>query len=112
MSIKDSIGRFAVVAAGVGFIVVAASPAFAVESVTNGCEAWTWTSYLYVKDTASDSHSVYANYKKNGSSSTQRLDNNSGAGSTAWKDVGATITSVQGCVNIQLAPDTCGPWGS
>lgn len=108
--LKKSWVQAALVVAGFGIVAGAASPAFAYTSSITGCLVESDGSWLHVRDTAGDSHSVYGLYHKGTSTATYRLDNSSGVNTTVSKDVGSTITGVRACLNYQLFPDICGNW--
>lgn len=76
--------------------------------------AWSYQSSgnktVSVKDGYADDHAVYTLYDRK-SSTGLRLDNHSGAGKTVTSGSSASnyVVKVTACVNIQFAPDQCGP---
>lgn len=38
------------------------------------------------------------------------MDDNSGSGTTVYKNLGVTIMAVRACVNVKLGVDTCTSW--
>jgi hypothetical protein len=76
--------------------------------------AWSYQSSgnktVSVKDGYGDSHSVYTLYDRKNTTGL-RLDNDNGAGSTVTSGSSATnyVVKVTACIDIQAAPDQCGP---
>lgn len=95
--------------ATVGVLALGVSPAFGYTHDATSASARAFNSAattLAVSDLKADSRSVHGE----ANNTTNRLDNNSGAGTTVYKNLGVTITAVRACLNIPLAPDTCTSW--
>jgi len=90
--------------------VLLASPAFAgVRSVTGSSTNHNSAGTIfYVSDTAADSDRAYGNW---GGTSSNRLENGSGSGTTVSKPV-SSVGSHRACVSLNFNPDPCSIWGS
>jgi hypothetical protein len=94
-----------------GLLVLGGSPALALHaeySPDGGAYVHSSSSggTIYVTDQKGDDHSVYGEWN----SSSNRLDNHNGVGTTVSKG-GLSITSDRACTNIPVAHDPCSSWG-
>ncbi len=91
----------------IGLAILGASPALAGTRAITGSSTSHSGRNFYVADTDADGHSAYGNW---GGTSSNRLENNSGSGTTVFKDVGS-VGSHRACRN-EFGGDPCGSWGS
>ncbi|MFE7536814.1 hypothetical protein ACFU67_21345 [Streptomyces rhizosphaericola] len=96
-------------------LLASASPAFALSVEIDGAKASTKKKEGYklirVYDTKGDSNSVYGNYHRQASPSTERtLHNRGGSGTHAVSGSGSKILDQKACVSIDLWPDRCSSW--
>lgn len=95
--------------ATVGVLALGVSPAFDYTHDVRSAGARAFnstTTTLAVSDLKADNQSVHGE----ANNTTNRLDNNSGSGTTVYKNLGVTITAVRACVNVKLGVDTCTSW--
>jgi hypothetical protein len=96
-------------------LLTAASPAFGLSAEVDGARASTKKSegykYIRVYDTKGDSNSVYGQYHRQASPSTERnLHNRGGSGTHAVSGTGSKILDQKACVSVDLWPDSCSGW--
>jgi len=75
-----------------------------------GSSAWSSTTWVYNKDTASDSQWTRSNW--NSASGSGGLSNTGGNGVTSYKNTGKDITAVQACKSQTLQPMACSSWNN
>lgn len=90
-----------------GLVVLGAAPAvFAGAIAITGSTTSHSGGTFFVSDTKADGHSAYGNW---GGTSGNRLQNNSGSGTTVSRFVG-TVGAHRSCVD-QFGPDPCSAYG-